>query len=207
MARELHDTLAQGLAGLILQLEAADSHITSSNLAKAQTIIQQAMGRARTTLEDARLAIRDLRKVPSTPANLINAIQRDSERFTHITGIPCNLDLCVPESIGEDVSENVIRAVSEGLINIAKHAQATKAGITMNCDGKSLSVEITDNGIGFDPNSVVGISGHYGLLGIRERARILGGDFSVECTSELGTCVRLILPLSGKNHEGDVAYV
>jgi NarL family two-component system sensor histidine kinase YdfH len=198
MARELHDTLAQGLAGLILQLEAADSHITSNNLVKAQSIIQQAMGRARTTLEDARLAIRDLRETPSTPANMVNAIRIDSERFTHITGIPCKLDLCVPESIGEDASENVIRAVSEGLMNIAKHAQATEAGITMSCVGECLRVEITDKGIGFDPISVVGISGHYGLLGIRERARILGGDFSVESISEQGTCVRLMLPLNSE---------
>jgi len=198
MARELHDTLAQGLAGLILQLEAADSHISADHTQKAQTIIQQAMGRARTTLADARRAIADLRKAQS-PTELVEDITQQADRFTHDTGIPCTLDLCTPEILSPEVAENALRAVSEGLINIARHADATQAFVDMTCDDHQLQIQIRDNGIGFDSQDCVGRAGHYGLLGMRERARILGGSLVLESASSRGTSLTLALPLSSEN--------
>ncbi len=197
MARELHDTLAQGLAGLILQLEAADSHISSDHHEKAQGIIQQAMGRARTTLADARRAIGDLRDTQS-PTDLADDIRQEAERFSHDTGIPCGLDLCVPETLPYEVAENTLRAVSEGLINVARHAGATQASVGMKCGDQYLEVSIHDNGIGFDPDECVGKSGHYGLLGMRERARILGGSLVIESDSSRGSILRLELPLNNE---------
>ncbi len=198
MARELHDTLAQGLAGLILQLEAADSHISSDHTQKAQTIIQQAMGRARTTLADARRAIGDLRDTQS-PTDLAEDIRAEADRFTHDTGIPCTLDFCVPEKLSNRTAENALRSISEGLINIARHADATQASVSMNCDDQHLEISINDNGVGFDPEESVGRSGHYGLLGMRERARISGGSLVIESDSSRGTALILELPLSSKN--------
>jgi len=196
MARELHDTLAQGLAGLILQLEAADSHISENHLEKTQTIIQQAMNRARTTLAEARNAIGDLRGTPTSPTDLVEAIRSETEKYTHITGIPCNLKLCNLDAVPTEVAENVLRAVSEGLMNVAKHAQATETNVKMNCLVDTLSVEIRDNGVGFNPEEVVGRSGHFGLLGIRERARILGGAMTIESVPDQATTLRLDLPLN-----------
>lgn len=108
MARELHDTLAQGLAGLILQLEAADAHIAGQNAPKAQTIIQQAMSRARTTLAEARRAISDLREKPPTPTDLNQAIKNDAERFQSSTGIPCTLNLCKQPAVSHQLAENIL---------------------------------------------------------------------------------------------------
>ncbi len=195
MARELHDTLAQGLAGLILQLEAADSHISSQNPAKAQTIIQQAMTRARTTLADARRAIGDLRDNQNTPTDLNAAIQEEVDRFRHSTGITCTLKLCRLPTLSPSLAENVLRAISEGLVNVARHAEASEATLEMSCDQMNLLIEIRDNGKGFDPQEVVGRSGHYGLLGLRERARQLGGLLTIESTPNEGTIVALRLPL------------
>ena len=90
MARELHDTLAQGVAGLILQLEAANAHLENGNVPRAQTIIQHSMKRARSTLADARAAIDDLRLENSS---LADTILRHTDRFTRATGIPCHLTL------------------------------------------------------------------------------------------------------------------
>jgi NarL family two-component system sensor histidine kinase YdfH len=194
MARELHDTLAQGLAGLILQLEAADSHISNQNHYKAQTIIQQAMTRARSTLADARRAISDLRDEGS-PTDLNEAIQAEADRFQHTTGIPCTLGLCLPPALSPQTAENALRAVSEGLMNIAKYAEASEVIITMSCDNENLLIEIRDDGIGFDPSEVVGRSGHYGLLGLRERARLLGGLLTIESQPSEGATIRLQLPL------------
>lgn len=198
MARELHDTLAQGLAGLILQLEAADSHISSDHPQKAQTIIQQAMVRARTTLAEARRAIGDLRDTQS-PTDLAEDIREQADRFSHDTGIPCALDLCAPEMLSPDVAENALRAVSEGLINIARHADATQAFVNMTCDDHQLEITIRDNGIGFGPEDCVGRAGHYGLLGMRERARILGGSLEIESGSSQGTTLRLAMPLNNSD--------
>jgi NarL family two-component system sensor histidine kinase YdfH len=194
MARELHDTLAQGLAGLILQLEAADSHLNNQNTQKAQTIIQQAMTRARTTLADARQAIGDLRD-DTSPTDLNQAIQNEFERFQHTTGIPGTLDLCLPSVISSQTAENVLRTISEGLTNIARHAEATEAKITMSCDDENLWIEIRDDGIGFTPDDNIGRSGHYGLLGMRERTRILGGSLTIESQSNQGTTIKIQLPL------------
>ena len=195
MARELHDTLAQGLAGLILQLEAADSHISNQNSGKAQAIIQQAMWRARTTLADARRAISDLRETPPTPTDLNQAIKADADRFQASTGIPCTLDLCQPPFLSQQLAENILRVISEGLINIARHAEATAVIITMNCDEKSILVVIRDNGIGFNPTETVGRSGHYGLVGIRERTRLYGGSLSIDSQPTQGTTLKIQLPL------------
>src|SRR5512137_3029980 len=87
MARELHDTLSQGLAGLILQLEAADAHLAGNQPVRARAILQQAMGKARNTLTEARQAIDDLRK--PVARGLVEAAQEESERFTNATGLLC----------------------------------------------------------------------------------------------------------------------
>jgi two-component system, NarL family, sensor histidine kinase YdfH len=195
MARELHDTLAQGLAGLILQLEAADSHLGYRRSDKAQDIIQQAMGRARTTLADARQAIDDLRDSQSAPGELLSSIQEEAQRFSHITGIDCQLQLGNPDGLSPQVAETALRAISEGLMNIARHAQASEVFVGLEFADRLLRVEIRDNGVGFDARMAVGQSGHYGLLGMRERTRILGGSLVIESDSSRGTTLKLELPL------------
>lgn len=198
MARELHDTLAQGLAGLILQLEAADSHLAQNNITKAQTIIQQAMTRARTTLADARRAIGDLRETQTTPTDLNEAIRTEAERFRHATGIPCTLGLCQAPAISPQLAENILRAVSEGLMNAARHAQAREVLLTLSCDDQNIWIEIRDDGIGFDPQESLKRSGHYGLIGIRERARLYGGSLTIESQPSQGTTLKIQLPLADR---------
>lgn len=199
MARELHDTLAQGLAGLILQLEATDSHLSGGHTEKAQNIVQQAMTRARTTLADARLAIDDLRQAPSTANEMLEDIQEEVERFERTTNISCALNICHPGEVDPQLAENVVRTISEGLMNIAKHAQASQAAVDLTCSEHNLQVQLRDNGVGFDAQKAIGQSGHYGLLGMRERARNLGGSLVIESDSARGTTLKLELPLAGKD--------
>jgi len=194
MARELHDTLAQGLAGLILQLEAADAHLGRQEDDKAQSIIRQAMLRARATLADARRAIGQLRAEALRPADLERAIRQEAERFSAATGIPCQVSIDLPAAIPEAVSENSLRAVSEALANAARHAQARHAWVDLAPDHDSLAVSIRDDGVGFEPAEVE-TQGHYGLLGLRERARLAGGGLEVSSSRSQGTTVRLTLPL------------
>ncbi len=195
MARELHDTLAQGLAGLILQLEAADLHLSSGRVERAQAIVQQAMGRARTTLAEARRAIDDLRSGEHTRVALERTLREEAERFSQSTGIPCELNLSLPEELPAGLEDSVCRMVAEGLTNVARHAQAQRAWVRIVVVDRQLQIEIGDDGCGFDPKQVGHTPGHYGLLGIRERARLVGGTLAVSSKPGQGAVLKLALPL------------
>lgn len=192
MARELHDTLAQGLAGLILQLEAVNSHLANGRADRAQSIVQQAMTRARATLADARRAIDDLR----VGQDLETALRDQIAHFTDSTGIPCALDISVERELPAAAQEHALRAVTEGLTNIARHAQAQHAWVTVQSRGEELIVELRDDGRGFDPQAIP--VGHYGLLGVRERARLACGTVDIDSAPGQGTVLKLRLPLGAQ---------
>lgn len=196
MARELHDTLSQGLAGLILQLEAADAHLAGNRPDRARVIVRETMVRARSTLADARRAIDDLRHPGKL--GLGEAARLEAEHFIASTGIPCEVSISLPASLPDPVTESAVRAVTEGLTNIARHAQAKNAKlliVTME-DENELEIEISDDGIGFNPQAVE--AGHYGLLGMRERVRLTGG--TLEITSKVGRGTQLVIRFPLEKH-------
>ena len=192
MARELHDTLSQGLAGLILQLEAADAHLSRDHTAKAQAIVQQAMERARTTLAEARRAIDDLRAADLAPIDLASAIQAEADRFSAATGLPCELDVVVPPDLSAELSDNLQRMISEALTNVARHAQAARVQLQLRSTDHAIELVIHDDGRGFAP-SVIGQPGHYGLIGLRERARSVGGTLSIDSQAGQGTTLKVTI--------------
>ena len=201
MARELHDTLSQGLAGLILQLEALEVHLARGDAQKAGAIASQAKDRARSTLAEARQTIDDLRSHPDSTAAIGTRLRQETERFSSATGIPCDLDVPDKMRLPSKVEENVARCVAEGLANVARHARASHTSVAIYPTNGSLLVEVRDNGVGFDPKAVATQAGHYGLLGMRERSRLAGGSLEVESAPGKGTTIRLVLPLAG----GDVS--
>lgn len=194
MARELHDTLAQGLAGLILQLEAASSHLSNGREEKAQSIIQQAMQQARDTLHESRRVIDDLRAAGYPAGDWANAVRQEVERFTSTTGIACQLDLDVSSPPPPESGEHILRIISEGLTNIARHARATQARLSLENRNGEFILQLEDNGCGFELPSSGFIPGHYGLLGMRERARMAGGDLRVTSQPDSGTRLEVRLP-------------
>jgi NarL family two-component system sensor histidine kinase YdfH len=191
MARELHDTLSQGLTGIILQLEAVDAHLANDRVEKARTIISNAMVQARSTLADARNAIDDLRG--TQPDSLESALRQEVSRFQKATDIACELELSDAPKLPENVVDVVVRNVVEGLTNIGRHAQAQKVNVTVSMEGDVLLVTMQDDGQGFDPDGIP--SGHYGLLGIRERMRLLGGNLEIQSRVSGGTRLEMRFPL------------
>lgn len=191
MARELHDTLSQGLAGLILQLEATDAHLNNNHIAKAQSIIGNAMEQARATLADARRAIDDLRQ--SSLDDLDSALHVEISRFTNATGIPILFHADQIPPLPAPVTETLVRAVAEALTNVANHAQAHNVAVDVRMKDKSLSVTIQDDGRGFDASAIP--SGHYGILGIKERVRLVNGSFEIQSNNGKGTTIRIDIPI------------
>lgn len=197
MARELHDTLAQGLAGLVLQLEALEASLERDNTEKATQIATQAKERARTTLADARLAIDDLRATGLTTSEAIN---REVQRFATATGIPCTIDMPPDLDVSAQNGEHLVRCVSEGLANVTRHAQATAVSITIAQEYGRIHIQIEDNGQGFDSDGTIP-AGHYGLLGLRERARLAQGELTVASAVGEGTTLTMEIPTINRERE------
>ncbi len=198
IARELHDTLAQGLAGVILQLEAIDSSLSRGKPERAQAVVNQAMQRARATLVDARRAIGDLRTNEPASGDLAQAVREETQRFTAASGIPCELDLALSSSIPAPVREHAFRAVAEGLSNVARHAHASRAEVRVAGCTDGLEIVVRDNGCGFDPAQGNISTGHFGLVGLQERARLAGGSLEITSAEGQGTLLVLRLPIENQ---------
>lgn len=203
MARELHDTLAQGLAGLILQLEAARSQIDQGRSGRAGEIIDQAMARARATLHEARQAIADLRAPQGAVDDLGLAIRREAERFSQATGIPCALEINLAAPLPEPASQHALRIVAEALSNVAQHAQASQVWISALQRDGAMEITVRDDGVGFDASANGSLAGHYGLVGMRERARLAGGTVEVASAAGQGTVMRLSLSVQALLDDGN----
>jgi NarL family two-component system sensor histidine kinase YdfH len=199
LARELHDTLAQDLVGLTLQLERVDLHLDKKRFERARELVQQAMSRARATLADARSAIDDLRANTLNPNDLLLALQREISRFMVTTSISCIADISALSTMPESLCEHVLRAITEGLTNVARHSQAHQVWVYAHLNEAMLTIEVRDDGIGFDSTTVMTQKGHYGLLGLHERACLVGGHLDIESSPSKGTTLRLCLPV---NHRG-----
>lgn len=188
MARELHDTLAQGVAGLVLQLEAVKAHLNSNRTERATEIVEQSITRARSTLAESRAVIDNLRAVP---ANVIEVVREKVETFKQSTGVACNLEISVTENqLEPETLDHAMQILSESLTNISRHAQASNVKVSLFIQNKALELEVRDNGKGFDVKQET--KGHYGLVGMHERARLTGGMLSIESDAN-GTCVQFIV--------------
>lgn len=195
MARELHDTLAQGLAGLIMQLEAIDDLLTRGDAERARAITGRAMQRARTTLQESRTAIQALRS-PLERGDVMEAIRRLVDNLTADTGISCVFEAGPGEiSLSGPVAETVYRVVQEGLGNIARHSGARRAWVKLSVADGLTHLEVGDDGRGFDPALLKGVAGHFGLTGLRERISLADGELNVRTAPGEGTVVRVTLPL------------
>ncbi|WP_165867452.1 sensor histidine kinase [Paenibacillus pinisoli] len=191
MARDLHDTLAQGLAGIVMQLDAADAHLMKGNSKRAHEIVQHSMGHAKKTLSEARLAIDNLRSKAFVTIDFSDAVREEVERFKKATGIQVVLDMRVDGGISELVMEHMLHIIGECLTNVARHAEARQVWVYIRIEDENLELEVKDDGKGIDLNQIGNMSGHYGLIGIKERVRILGGSLNITNNVPQGTLIKI----------------
>ncbi|MBT2281934.1 sensor histidine kinase, partial [Priestia megaterium] len=197
MARDLHDTLAQGLAGLIMQLEAINAHLSKGNIKRGQEIVQQAMERVRGALADARSVIDNLRSQSDLNVDFTENIRDEVYRFTSATGISCELDINPMSFLPALITEHGQYIISECLTNIARHAQANHVWMKIEKRiNDILYIEIKDDGIGFDSEIIGKQAGHYGLIGMKERIRILKGTININSKMQEGTHIQIEIPMS-----------
>ena len=195
MARDLHDTLAQGLAGLIMQLEAVDAHLQRGNTNRSHEIIQQSMIRARETLKNARTAIDDLRSDSIEETDFYREVLKKIKDFKETALIEINDEIEPIKQLSVLTMEHSLYIISECLANVAKHAQAQWVKMTIKKASNSIIIEIIDNGIGFKTNSIGKQAGKYGLLGLNERVRLIGGKIIIASNPGKGTKVSVTVPI------------
>ena len=196
LARDLHDTLAQGLVGLTMQLETVNGLLTQERTNQAQQVVQQAMIRARATLAEARDAIDDLQKEATDKRSFTDAAEEVLCRFTTATGIQAHAHLEASASLPRAFHGPALHVISEGITNVARHARARQVWVALTQEPDGYRLEVRDDGIGFDLATVPADAGHYGLLGLRERARLIGGTLELRSTPGKGTTLRMLIPES-----------
>jgi signal transduction histidine kinase len=128
--------------------------------------------------------------------DLAEALQRSGRQMTEATGVRFDVQtLGIPKALPEVIEENLLRIGQEALTNIVKHSGATQSRITLEFNLERVVLQITDNGRGFDAEACAGRrDGHFGLLGMGERAKRIGGQLSVSSAAGNGTTVRIEIP-------------
>ncbi len=131
---------------------------------------------------------------------LKDAVQSLLSEYEQRTGIVPNLDLrCEPDAVSPAVSANVYRILQEALTNVSRHAQASEVFVDLHAASGQVALTVRDTGVGFDPATVDGK--RLGILGMRERAELLGGTFSLSAEMGRGTEIQVVIP-TGNRAEG-----
>ncbi len=197
LAREIHDTLAQGLASVVMHLEAAEQMLLV-NAAAASEHLDQARRAARDNLAEARRFVWALQPPALERDALPKALARVAERWSDehhipvvvsVTGDPCTL---VPE-----LEVTFLRGAQEALANISKHARAHQVNLTLSYMNDQVAMDVNDDGIGFDLTQIdTGRQADsFGLTGMRQRVERLGGRLSIESAVGEGTTLMVAIPI------------
>jgi signal transduction histidine kinase len=188
LAREIHDTLAQGLTGIVAQLEAAAQ--ARRNGADDSGHLDAAARLARDNLREARRSVRALGPGELEGARLPEALQRVAADWTDRTRVPVTFTTTgEPRPLHAELEVALLRAAQESLANVAKHAGATRVGLTLSYMEDVVTLDVRDDGIGFQPT----VRG-FGLTGMRQRVQGVGGELAVESAPGEGTAISASVP-------------
>lgn len=199
LAREIHDTLAQSLLALVLQLEAA-AKMLPTDPGRAGDELRRASATARAALTEARRSVQGLRPIALERGTLTEVLASEVAACGDEIGIVTHFEVAgeiVPlPALIEDGLYGVAR---EALNNVRKHARARSLIATLAFASDAVTLTVSDDGAGFDPATSPGDrSGRFGLVGMRERVRLLGGDFVATAAPGQGTRISATVPLRGR---------
>jgi signal transduction histidine kinase len=202
MAREIHDTLAQGLTGIVTQLQAAqsiDARLRSDSPGARH--IESAIDLARESLTEARRSVHALTPEALEGARLPDAVGEIASRWTDLQGVPVAFTTTgAARAMRPEVEVALLRTAQEALANVAKHAQASRVGLTLSYMEDLVTLDVRDDGVGFktpdgaQPKPRPRAGGGFGLDAMRERVEGVGGRLAIETEPGGGTAISAAIP-------------
>lgn len=197
LAHEIHDALAQGFAGIVTQLQAADQ---APDEAARRRHTEAALALARDGLTEARRSVQALRPTALDAGRLPEALENVARAWSARTGITVRVETRDDaRALSTDAEIALLRTAQEALTNIERHAQAHRAQVILRSDAGGTHLEVRDDGRGFDPTDPRVVNGRpedggYGLVAMRERIESVSGDLVVESRPGHGTAVLAEVP-------------
>ncbi len=195
LARDIHDTLAQHFTSIIMHLAAA----RHSNFGTVQTQVQQAEEAAREGLDEIRRIVWDMRPEQIEKASLVEAVEELAARWSAENSVLVKMNVTgTPRSLTSSAETALLRISQEAMHNIIKHAQAKNVNITFSFMEDVFVMDITDDGLGFDPSKS---SDGFGMKTMRDRAEELSGTLTIESERGIGTAIAVSIPVSEENED------
>ncbi len=200
LARDLHDSLEQTLAGAALRMDAANDLLTHPEAAEADPVrrqIEKAAELLRLSQSQVRRTVWGLRSLALEKHNLTEALRDSVRLLTEDTGIATTLEFCDGDTgLSHEQEYELLHIAQEAVANVLKHAHATALEVTLRRNEGTIVLTVKDNGHGFDPSSAPAVNGrpHYGQQDMRERAQLLGASLAVKSVVGGGSCVEVVLP-------------
>jgi len=199
MAREIHDTIAQGLTGIVTQLEAAQQ---TTHDAERERRIDNAKRLARDSLAEARRSVQALRPQALENSRLPEALADEVTRWSVTSGLAGEVETTgEARALHPEVEVTLLRVAQEALANVARHASASRAGVTLSYMEDVVSLDVRDDGVGFAVaegnghlNGETPAAGGFGLIAMRQRVSRLAGQLEIESEPGAGTAVSASLP-------------
>jgi two-component system NarL family sensor kinase len=203
LAREIHDTIAQDLSAITFQLEAAEALLgQKAEPERVQRSVLTALGLARKGLEEARRSVLDLRAAPLEGRTLPAALASLAGEAEGSPSVTFEAVPAVPPSLPPAIEAGFYRIAQEALQNALRHAAASRVMLRLEVADETVRLTVEDDGRGFaignpgDKTAEGPAASHFGLVGMRERARLLGGSFQVESSPGAGTRITAEAPLA-----------
>ena len=197
MAREIHDTIAHGLTGIVTQLEAAQQAADRPDAHERH--VENAIRLARESLTEARRSVDASRPEILERATLEDGLADVAERWSAINGVPVEFRTTGERlSLHPDIEEALLRTAQEALANVGKHASASRAGVTLSYMGDVVTLDVRDDGVGFEvPDRAAGRTAGFGLTAMRQRMSRVAGTLAIESEPGGGTAISARVPAIG----------
>jgi len=212
LATELHDGPVQHLAALTLKLERLGLVLDRPGSADPAGMVDEIRTRLQQEVEGLRRVMSELRPPILDEQGLVAALRDHLNAVRRHSGLECTVDATVDARLDPTQEVVLYRVAQEALTNVAKHARATHAWVSLHVLDGLAELEIRDDGVGFDPTTIADLArdGHFGLIGMRERLELAGGHWELQSTPGGGTVIRALLPQTvgqdvpaGRGDDGD----
>ena len=197
IARELHDTLIQGFSGVTMQLQALLVRLSDS---PQRRTLDEIIHDAGVCLREARRSVAGLRNSAQGESGLTAAIAQAARQLTETHDVRLTLKLePAPADLPSDVQYNLLRIAQEAISNAVRHSGAGTIEVALDCMPQQLRLSVRDDGVGLptDGTEPASQQGHYGLVGMRERAHHIGAEYRLESSPGRGTLICVTLATDG----------